>query len=283
MFTQAWFMKLQYLFIYILDSTSVSASSQANEQATSHSYNNKSFLHHNSAMSQSDLMNTLKEQIMTYILRHNRKRSGSSSFQSSNDDEGTGLPSETKKRESLQQKSEFSNTEVMDLLRLDKKTTMDLLTTTDKSLRHTKKRVDSSSSESIPNDVRYGILSALKDNEYLHRISELYNLNLLNLLKNSTMTSITTRHTKKRSSYSSSESSSEGENTGLLSAWKDYDSLSPNFRLSKRVSMIPRASMMPFWIHLINILRNKMMAHTSFRHTKKRAEFPTFLQNLPRL
>ena len=219
---------------------------------------------------------------MKILLRFHRKRSGSPSSESYNDDGISGLLSELNEHHPLENKYEFSNTETMDLLRTKNllsptilKSIMDLIPMTGNSLEHTKKRSDSSSSESSTNDRNYGIISALQEYDYFHRISGLKNSDLFSLLfadiayMKSLMSSNSPHHARKRSSSSSSMLPTEEYGTGHLSTLKDYDSMNHNARWSKNSTM--------------DIHRGEMMAHTSLRHTTRQEESPMYLKNLPRL
>ena len=178
-------------------------------------------------------------------LRHTKKRSSDSSFDPSSDDGGSGLVSLWNEYESLQHKTGLSKAELMDLLRNN------LMTHT--SLRHTKKQSGASSFDPTIDGGNSGLLTMWKDSDTLHQNSRLSKNELMNLLKNQMMTHTSLRHTKKRSSSSSFEPATEERNAGLLSVWKDSDSLHHNSRLSKT--------------DLMALLRNQMMTHTSLRHT----------------
>ena len=181
-------------------------------------------------------------------LRHTKIRSRSSSFQSSPDDRGSEIVTLWKDYESLQPETGLSTAELMNLLRNR------LMTHT--SLRHTKKRSSSSSSDTTIYDGSSGRQSTWKDYDYLNRNSGLSKSNLMNLLQNQMITHTSLRHTKKHSSSPSLEHSSNSGGSSLLPLRKEIESLIHDIGLTKA--------------ELMNLIRNKLMTHTSLRHTKKR-------------
>ena len=143
--------------------------------------------------------------------------------------------------------SVMSKSDLMNLLRSQ------MMTHT--SLRHTKKRSDSSSFDPAIGDGSSGLLSLWKEYESFKHKTGLGKAELMNVLRNKLMTHTSLQHTKKREGSSSLDRTIDDGSSGILSLWNDYDSLHRSSGLSKS--------------ELMKLLQNKMMTHTSLRHTKK--------------